>query len=176
MFTYILVIINVIVFILIKTNKIDCEDLASSYHMVFNRKQYYRIITSAFAHEDILHIFFNMVSLINIGSFVEDVFGSVRMLVIYFVSMILGKILALLIRHNNRDDYTMSLGASGAICGILGTYFLVVLYIYGFDGIYSLLRPISSLLIMSMLPGIDSTSHFSCMAVGMAISYLMIMF
>ena len=176
MFTYILVIINVIVFILIKTNKLDSEDLASSYHMVFNRKQYYRIITSAFAHEDILHIFFNMVSLINIGSFVEDVFGSVRMLIIYFVSMILGKILALLIRHNNRDDYTMSLGASGAICGILGTYFLVVLYIYGFNGIYSLLRPISSLLIMSMLPGIDSTSHFSCMAVGMAISYLMIMF
>lgn len=176
MFTYILVIINVIVFILIKTNKLDSEDLASSYHMVFNRKQYYRIITSAFAHEDILHIFFNMVSLINIGSFVEDVFGSVRMLVIYFVSMILGKILALLIRHNNRDDYTMSLGASGAICGILGTYFLVVLYIYGFNGIYSLLRPISSLVIMSMLPGIDGTSHFSCMAVGMAISYLMIMF
>jgi len=176
MFTYILVIINVIVFILIKTNKLDSEDLASSYHMVFNRKQYYRIITSAFAHEDILHIFFNMVSLINIGSFVEDVFGSVRMLIIYFVSMILGKILALLIRHNNRDDYTMSLGASGAICGILGTYFLVVLYIYGFNGIYSLLRPISSLLIMSMLPGIDGTSHFSCMAVGMAISYLMIMF
>lgn len=176
MFTYILVIINVIVFILIKTNKLDSEDLASSYHMVFNRKQYYRIITSAFAHEDILHIFFNMVSLINIGSFVEDVFGSIRMLIIYFVSMILGKILALLIRHNNRDDYTMSLGASGAICGILGTYFLFVLYIYGFNGIYSLLRPISSLVIMSMLPGIDGTSHFSCMAVGMAISYLMIMF
>ena len=176
MFTYILLIINIIVFIMIRTGKLNSDDLASSYHLVFNRKQYYRIITSAFTHEDIIHILFNMMSLINIGSFVEDVFGSFRMLLIYFVSMILGKIFALYIRHNNRDDYTMTIGASGAICGILGTYFLFVLYVYGFNGFYSLLRPISSLLIMSMLPGVDATSHFCCMAVGMAISYLMIMF
>ena len=176
MLTYILVIINVIVFILIRMNKLNSDDLASSYHLVFNRKQYYRLITSSFTHEDIVHILFNMVSLINIGTFVEDLFGSFRMLLIYFVSMILGKILALYIRHNNRDDYTMSIGASGAICGILGTYFLVVLYIYGFSGFSSLMRPISSLLIMSILPGVDGTSHFCCMAVGMAISYLMIVF
>ena len=175
MFTYILLIINIIVFIMIRTGKLNSDDLASSYHLVFNRKQYYRIITSAFTHEDITHILYNMISLVNVGSFVEGIFGY-QMLIIYFGSMILGKIIALLIRHANRDDYTMSIGASGAICGILGTYFLIILYVYGFNGIYSLLRPLFSLVIMSMLPGIDGTSHFSCMAVGMAITYIMLLF
>lgn len=176
MFTYLLVIINVIVFILIRMNKLDSDDLAVSYHTVFNLKQYKRILTSAFTHVDPIHILFNMISLVNVGSFVESVFGSASMLIIYFGSMIFGKLLALYIRHNNHDDYTMSIGASGAICGILGTYYLIILYVYGFNGIYSLLRPLFSLVIMSMLPGIDGTSHFSCMAVGMAITYIMLLF
>ena len=174
MFTYLLVIINVIVFILIRMNKLDSDDLAVSYHTVFNLRQYKRILTSAFTHVDPIHILFNMISLVNVGSFVESVFGSASMLIIYFGSMILGKLLALYIRHSNHDDYTMSIGASGAICGLLGTYFLVVLYYYGISAISSLIRPFTSLLMMSFLPGIDGTSHFSCMAVGMIIAYIMI--
>lgn len=173
MMTILLVFINVIVFFLINMGKLDSDDLSMSYHTVFNKKEYYRIITSAFTHVDIMHIFFNMSSLINVGTFVEQLFGPWKMLVIYFGSMILGKILSLQIRHNRHDDYTMSLGASGAICGILGTYFMVVLYYFGREGITELLRPLASLVIMSILPGVDGTSHFSCMAVGMAITFLM---
>lgn len=175
MFTYLLLIVNVIVFILIRMNKVDADDLGVSYHLVHNRNEYYRILTSAFTHVDPMHILFNMMSLVNVGTFVEDYFGPERMLIIYFGSMLLGKYLALLIRHNNHDDYTMSIGASGAICGLLGAYFLVILYYYGISAVQSLIRPLASLLIMSFLPGIDGTSHFSCMAVGMIITYLMMM-
>lgn len=176
MITILLVIANVIVFFLIRSGKLDAEELSVSYHTVYNRKEYKRIITSAFTHVDIMHIVFNMISLVNVGQFVEDVFGPVKMLIIYFGSMIFGKILSLQIRHANHDDYTYSLGASGAICGLLGAYFMVILYIYGFDGIYSLLRPMTSLVMMSLLPGVDGTSHFSCMAVGMAITFLLVKF
>lgn len=175
MFTYLLLIVNVIVFILIRMNKVDANDLGVSYHLVHNRNEYYRVVTSAFTHVDPMHMLFNMMSLVNVGTFVESYFGSLRMLIIYFSSMILGKILALLIRHNNHDDYTMSIGASGAICGLLGAYFLVILYYYGISAVQSLIRPLASLLIMSFLPGIDGTSHFSCMAVGMIITYLLMM-
>ena len=173
MMTILLVFINVIVFFLIRMGKLDSDDLGMSYHTVFNKKEYYRIITSAFTHVDVMHIFFNMSSLVNVGTFVEQMFGPWKMLLIYFGSMILGKILSLQIRHNRHDDYTMSIGASGAICGILGTYFMVILYFLGMDGLRELLRPLASLVIMSVIPGVDGTSHFSCMAVGMAITALL---
>ena len=176
MFTYLLVLINIIVFVMIMSQRLDSDDLASSYHSVFNRKEYYRIVTSGFTHADIAHIACNMISLINIGTAAESIFGSVGMLTIYFGSMILGKILALQIRHNKRDDYTMSQGASGAICGLIGAYLLVVMKYFGMDGLLSMGRSLASLVIMSVLPGVDGTSHFSCMAVGMVIAWIMMFF
>jgi rhomboid protease GluP len=175
MITYILILVNVAVFLLIRTNRLDPGYLGSSYHNVFNRKEYYRIITGAFTHVEILHLFCNMSSLLNVGTFVESAFGSGKMLLIYFVSMILGRVFAMLIRHGNHDDYTESIGASGAICGLLGTYFLVVVYFYGLSALQTLIRPIASLLVMSILPGVDGTSHFCCMGVGMAVTFLLLL-
>ena len=171
-FTYILIIINVIVFFLISNGKLESEFLGSSYHLIFNRKDYKRLVTGAFTHEDLIHLLFNMISLYNIGTFVESYFGHWIFLLIYFVSMIVGKILSLLIRHANHDDYTMSIGASGAICGLLGAYFMVILNYYGAAGFSYLLRPMISLVMMSILPNVDGTSHFCSMGVGMLIAFL----
>ena len=171
-----LVLINIVVFVMIMNGRLSADDLASSYHSVFNRKEYYRILTGAFTHQEITHIACNMISLVNVGTAVEQIFGSVGMLVIYFGSMILGKILALQIRHNRRDDYTLSLGASGAICGLIGAYLLVVMKYYGMNGLLSMGRSLASLVIMSVLPGVDGTSHFSCMAMGMVIAWIMMFF
>ncbi|MBQ6478503.1 MAG: rhomboid family intramembrane serine protease [Erysipelotrichaceae bacterium] len=176
MFTYVLVLINVIIFVMVINRRLDPDELSMSYHSVFNRREYYRILSSAFTHQEIVHIACNMISLINIGPAVERIFGSVGMLVIYFGSMVLGKILALQIRHNKRDDYTMSLGASGAICGLIGAYLLVVMKYYGMDGLMSMGRSLLSLVIMSVLPGVDGTSHFSCMAMGMVIAWILMFF
>ena len=176
MLTYGLVLINVVVFILIMSGRLDSDSLAFSYHSVFNRKEYYRIVTSAFSHSDITHIACNMISLVNIGTAAEGIFGSMGMLVIYFGSMILGKILALQIRHNKRDDYTMSQGASGAICGLIGAYLLVVMKYFGMNGLMSMGRSLASLVIVSVMPGVDGTSHFSCMAMGMVIAWIMMFF
>ena len=174
--TVILIFINVIVFMAIRAGKLDGDDLGTSYHTVFNRKEYRRILTAAFTHFEPLHLLMNMVSLYNVGSFVESYFGHARMLVIYFVSLVLGKILALLIRHSNHDDYSVSIGASGAISGLLGAYFLVILHYYGFGGISYLSRPLISLVMISVMPGVDGTSHFSCMAAGMAVTWLFFLF
>lgn len=176
MFTYVLVLINVVVFAMVMAGKLDSDDLAMSYHSVFNRKEYYRILTSAFTHSDITHIVCNMISLVNIGTAAERLFGNLGMLAIYFGSMILGKVLSLQIRHNKRDDYTLSQGASGAICGLIGAYLLVVMKYFGMDGLMSMGRSLASLVIMSVLPGVDGTSHFSCMAMGMIIAWIMMFF
>jgi rhomboid protease GluP len=175
-FTYFLIVANIVVFILIKTGKLQVEDLGMSYHLVFNRKQYYRLLTTGFTHREITHIFFNMLSLYNMGGTIELFYGHLGFLLIYFGSMIIGHILALQLRHNNRDDYTMSIGASGAIYGIIGAYFMLIMKFYGFSAITEMIRPLISMVVLSMLPGIDGKSHISCMAVGMAISYLLIQF
>lgn len=175
MFTYFLVILNVIVFILIRTNKVDLDDLTVSYHTVYNLRQPYRIVTAAFAHYDPLHLFFNMSSLLNVGGFVYDVYGPVWFIIIYLAAMIPGKILSLQIRHNRRDDYSSSLGASTAICGLLGAYFMVVLFHYGSSGLAMLYRPILSFILMSVLPGVDGTSHVCGLAAGMAAAWLRLM-
>ena len=174
--TLLLILSNVIVFFMIRTDKTDVDELTMSYHSVFNRREYIRILTSGFAHYEPLHLLMNMLSLYNVGTFVEDYFGHFGMLLIYMGSMILGKLASLYLRHYNRDDYSSSLGASGAISGLLGAYFLVILRHYGFAGFQYLLRPIISLVMISSIPGVDGTSHFCCMAVGIVISYLLLMF
>ena len=170
--TDLLIIANVIVFFLIRKGKLMEEELSSSYHVVFNRKQYYRMLTAGFTHVDPMHLIMNMISLYNVGTFAESYYGHLRFLILYFLSMVVGKYFALQIRHANHDDYTASLGASGGISGLLGAYFLVIIRYYGFAGMQYLARPMMSLILISVMPGVDGTSHFCSMAVGMVIAWL----
>lgn len=175
-FTLLLIIANIVVFILIRNGKLDIEDLGMSYHLVFNRRQYYRLLTAGFIHREITHIFFNMLSLYNVGGTIELLFGHLGFLLIYFGSMTIGHILALLLRHNNRDDYTMSIGASGAVYGVIGAYVVLIVRYYGLSALSEMIRPAVSMLVMSMLPGIDGKSHICCLAAGIVIAYLLMQF
>lgn len=175
MFTYLLILINALVFLMIRTNKLDANKMAVSYYSFSVCKEYHRLLTSAFAHEELYHFLMNMLSLYNLGSICEDAFGSFRMLLIYFVSLLAGKYLAILIRHSNHDDYTLSLGASGPISGLFGAYLLLVMYHYGLQGLTYFVRPIISMVLISIMPGIDGTSHICCLSIGMLVAYLLIL-
>jgi membrane associated rhomboid family serine protease len=80
-------------------------------------KEYYRLITSGFLHVDWTHIIFNMISLFAFSELLEIHIGPIYFLIIYFGSLIAGDLLALFI-HKNHGDYS-SVGASGAVCGII---------------------------------------------------------
>ncbi len=80
-------------------------------------KQYYRLISSGFLHINWQHLIFNMISLYFFSAVVESQLGEICFLVVYFVSLIGGDLLALLV-HRHHGDYS-SVGASGAICGII---------------------------------------------------------
>jgi membrane associated rhomboid family serine protease len=79
-------------------------------------KQYYRIISSGALHGSWGHLIFNMFSLYSFGSEIELHFGRVQFLVIYFVSIIGGNLLSLVLHRNH--EYR-ALGASGGVCGII---------------------------------------------------------
>jgi membrane associated rhomboid family serine protease len=77
--------------------------------------QWWRIITSGFLHENLLHIGFNMYVLYILGQMLEPVLGRFRFGLIYFVSLLAGSLGALIV-----SPHTLTVGASGAVFGLLG--------------------------------------------------------
>jgi membrane associated rhomboid family serine protease len=76
--------------------------------------QYWRLLSSAFLHENLLHIGFNMYLLYLLGMMLEPALGSVKFAAIYFTSLLVGSFGALFATG------APSLGASGAIFGLMG--------------------------------------------------------
>jgi rhomboid family protein len=87
----------------------------------FPAGDYWPILTHQFLHGGWLHIFGNMWTLWIFGDNVEDRMGPVRFTIFYLVC---GSIAGLTQVLTNPDSTLPSLGASGAIAGVLGAYFL----------------------------------------------------
>jgi membrane associated rhomboid family serine protease len=77
--------------------------------------QWWRIVTSGFMHEDLIHIGFNMYLLYLLGQMLEPALGRVKFGTIYAVSLLCGSFGALLV-----SPHTPTVGASGAIFGLMG--------------------------------------------------------
>jgi membrane associated rhomboid family serine protease len=77
--------------------------------------EWWRLITAAFLHDGLFHIGMNMLVLWFVGAPVEEAIGRGRFLALYLVSGLAGSAGALLL-----DPNTITVGASGAIFGILG--------------------------------------------------------
>jgi len=81
---------------------------------------WWRLITAAFLHASILHIGLNMLALVWLGGPVERYIGRVRYLALYLVSGLAGSAGALVATPN-----ALTVGASGAIFGILGALLII---------------------------------------------------
>jgi membrane associated rhomboid family serine protease len=82
-----------------------------------NSGQKDRMLTSGFLHVDISHLLFNMLTLYFFADVVIRGFGSAIFVIIYFISLIGGSLLALFFHKN--ESYYSAVGASGAVTGIL---------------------------------------------------------
>jgi membrane associated rhomboid family serine protease len=121
--TITLIVINVVVFLL--------ERGGDSSTYVFRKGaltgigvadgEWWRVGTAAFLHANALHILFNMYALWLLGRALERYIGTMRFLAIYIVSGITGSAGALLLT----DAYTATVGASGAIFGLMGALFVL---------------------------------------------------
>jgi membrane associated rhomboid family serine protease len=77
--------------------------------------QWWRLVTSGFLHENILHIGFNMLVLYYIGVMLEPAIGHLKFAVVYGVSLLAGSFGALLV-----SPHVLTVGASGAVFGVMG--------------------------------------------------------
>jgi membrane associated rhomboid family serine protease len=76
----------------------------------------WRLFTSMFLHGDSMHLFSNMIALLLFGTYVELNFSKFEFLLIYFISGLIGNLFSLFLLPFN----VISLGASGAIFGLIG--------------------------------------------------------
>ena len=90
--------------------------------------QPWRFITAIFLHGGLAHLLFNMFALALFGSILETIIGSRKFLYVFFASGIIANLIAV-------NYYPSSLGASGAIYGILGALIMLkpmlVVWLYG---------------------------------------------
>ncbi|WP_370250250.1 rhomboid family intramembrane serine protease [Nocardioides sp.] len=82
---------------------------------------YWQLLTSAFMHVEIWHIAVNMLSLVALGPQLEAILGRARFLVVYLVSGLAGSVVVYLLA-----DAGFTVGASGAIFGLLGALVVII--------------------------------------------------
>lgn len=131
--------------------------------------KWWRLLTACFVHAGLLHIAMNMYTLYAAGQFVEQAWGRWRFAVIYFVAGWGGSCLALAMKP------VMLVGASGAICGVLGAEAVWVLT-YGRylprelarRGRSQLVVTLVLLVIISVLPGVSGWGHLGGAVAGAA--------
>lgn len=113
-------IINVIIFI-VSQNFAEWmySDGAMVTEKILGEGEFYRIFTAMFLHADIDHICNNMAILILAGAIVENYTGHMYYAILYLLSGFFGNILSMAYEINN-DLSWVSIGASGAIMGIVG--------------------------------------------------------
>lgn len=177
----ILISLNIIIFLLTdifnwSIKGIPVEDIGSiSWMEVFNMHEYYRVLTHMFLHSGIDHIFNNMIVLFFIGSYLEQYVGHLRYTCIYFLSGIIAGCTSM-VYNMFQNNYVVSVGASGAIFGVMGGLLAVILIqqqqTHNID-----MKRIAFMVFISLYGGftsqsVDNAAHFGGFIGGLIITFI----
>ncbi len=141
--------------------------------LMIEEGQWFRLVTSMFIHGGMMHIFFNMYILYIFGNLAEKVYGSYKFLTIYVSTGIIASLATLIV-----NPATISVGASGAIFGLIG-----LLFGTGFrKDTPSLLKSITGTTLLPMIlinvflgftvPSINNAAHLGGLFSGFAFGLL----
>jgi membrane associated rhomboid family serine protease len=125
---------------------------------------WWRLITAAFLHASIIHIAFNMFALWIIGTPVEQYLGPARYLGLYLVSGLAGSAGALV------QTPLVTVGASGAIFGILGAMLILEWQITGSLAGNAMTMIVLNLVISFAVPGISWGGHLGGLIGGILVT------
>jgi len=135
--------------------------------------QVWRFITSIFLHASLLHLLYNLFALALFGIILEKLIGSNKFLLVFFASGIIANLIAV-------NFYDSSLGASGAIYGILGCLAvirpLMMIWAFGFPMpmfIAAILWVGAGVLGVFMPSNVGDIAHLSGIGVGFLIGLIL---
>ncbi|WP_044957600.1 rhomboid family intramembrane serine protease [Butyrivibrio sp. LC3010] len=139
--------------------------------------QYYRLITSMFLHADLEHLFNNMLILFFVGANVEHDIGHFPYLILYFLSGLGGNLTSVAYDFLHME-FIPSIGASGAVFGIIGAVIIIV--IHGRKNLKkgsNLLIRLALMVMLSVYSGftaanVDNAAHIGGLLCGVIITFL----
>lgn len=171
--TYVIIALCVVIFFIDQiTGKLALGYFSTGYLTVFGMKindaisqgQVWRLFTSVFLHASAQHIGFNMLALYFWGRHIEALYGRKNYIFIFLLAGFLGSMGSYAFTSAN------SLGASGAIYGVLGALFYVYAYNKKFFlGVYKKQTFIYAAISLGygfLLPSIDNFAHLFGLAGG----------
>src|SRR4051812_22927463 len=112
--TYVLLAINVLIFVAAQSSSRPYVEFVL-FGPAVGAGDWWRLITSGFLHTEMWHIVLNGLALFWLGRMIEPALGHARFVAIYMVSLLCGSLGVMLL-----DPNSQTLGASGAIYGLLG--------------------------------------------------------
>jgi rhomboid protease GluP len=144
---------------------------------VILRDEYWRLAASVFVHGGLVHLAVNMWSLLVIGPLVERIYGHLAFAALYLAAGIGGAITSAAV-----PPVRVSVGASGAICGVLGGLLaFLVLHRRTIPPtvLHQLRRNVLGVVLFmavlgALVPNIDQAAHLGGLAVGFASGLLLI--
>lgn len=161
-FTYIFMVIQIIVFILMELNggSTNTETLikfGAKYNPLILQGEWWRFITPIFLHIGVLHLAMNTLALYYLGTTVEKMYGRSRFLWIYLFSGFFGALASFLFTSS------LSAGASGAIFGCFGALLYLGIthpqLFFRTMGMNVLILIGINLVFGFSVPGIDNAGH-----------------
>ena len=127
----------------------------------------WRIVTAGFLHAGIIHLGLNMLMLWILGRMLEPAIGTARFVAVYFVALLGGSLVALIM-----DPDQLSVGASGAVFGLMAAAFLIARR----RGMDELASQIGILLLLNLAftfrPGISVGAHIGGLLAGAAAAFV----
>lgn len=143
--------------------------------------QWYRIFVPIFLHAGFLHIIFNLLLQVTMGSTIERNIGCIKFGIIYLMSGISGFLLG----ANFSPIGIASTGASGALFGVVATNIIMFIFcgkkntnMYGSKRygilICLMIGEIIVSLVLGLLPGLDNFSHIGGFAIGILMAIVLL--
>ena len=138
------------------------------YGAAVDQGQYYRLLTVALVHGGWLHLIFNMLALLSIGTLIENYYGRNKYIIILLTSLLAGSLTSYLFN----PPQTIAVGASGMIFGLFGA-----LAVAG-QALGANLKEAGILIAINIaipvfIPGIDWKAHLGGLAGGLVVAALL---
>ena len=158
--------LNVLVFIAVRTGSPRIlQDLVLV--PVFVDSEPWRLLTSAFTHVQIFHIFSNLFMLYQVGPPLEQMLGRLRFTVLYLLSALGGGVAVWLLS----SPVGATLGASGAVLGLVGAL-LVISRARGLDVTWIIAYVAITAVISFIIPNISWEGHLGGFVTGAAVAWI----
>jgi rhomboid protease GluP len=131
--------------------------------------QWWRLVTAIFLHAGLLHIGLNLWCLFDLGPEVESLFSTTKFVVFYLVSGVAGFLLSFW-----WSPFGMSVGASGAILGLIGVLIGASFHHGHLGKEYrgQLWRWVIYIAIFGLFFAVDNAAHIGGLATGALLGYL----